>query len=88
MAAREVAFFGGAVQRGFAVGGETVGVDTEGQQDAHEGSMTCGCEKNKTKKQCGWLGRGWVNLKPSRDEGMCGQLMLLRASQRLTALIA
>jgi hypothetical protein len=45
MATGEVAFFGGAVQGGFAAGGETVGIDSEGQQDADEGSMTYGGEK-------------------------------------------
>ncbi len=40
MAAGQVALFRGAVERGFAGGCEAVGVNTEGEQDTHEGRVT------------------------------------------------
>jgi hypothetical protein len=40
VAAGQVALFRGAVEGGFAGGCEAVGVNTEGEQDAHEGRVT------------------------------------------------
>jgi hypothetical protein len=40
--AGQVALLCGAVQRRFARGSQTIGVDAEGQEDAHEGGVTCG----------------------------------------------